>query len=99
MVSSTGRIRCDGDDSFGQCSDAPASGAWSGIQTAHVQSCALSVDGVPTCWGYSPSTPAPTDKVIVDTDAEDVMMCGLTDSQYIVCWGDIRADLDALLTW
>jgi alpha-tubulin suppressor-like RCC1 family protein len=94
-IGSDGFIRCWGDDTYGQVSAAPTSGAWEEIDAGIDFTCALNDSGQVLCWGKDAEgnvegmTDGPDPTLTYDDLAVGHQFgCALTDDGLVRCWGD-----------
>ncbi|MDE0319887.1 MAG: hypothetical protein OXI97_08390 [Acidimicrobiaceae bacterium] len=82
-----GRIRCWGDNSYGQL-DTPDD-FFLAVATGTGFTCGVRVDGTPRCWGLNDDGQGdPVPGQYTQLSADYGYACGLLRSGFIECWGD-----------
>lgn len=86
ITASTGRIRCWGDDEYGQVSGAPgASVWWYQVSASHSYACAVGDDCTTECWGK-----LPTELLVPDTHCWVEVQAGMNHACFSSEWGDLE---------
>ena len=88
-VTTSGDVRCWGDDDYGQATP-PADVAFASFSAGHTHSCGVTTSGDVRCWGdddYGQATP-PADVAFASFSAGHTHSCGVTTSGDALCWGN-----------
>jgi hypothetical protein len=80
-------LHCEGDDTYGQVSDAPA-GQFVEVVAGDFHSCALTLAGEADCWGRNDwGQSADKRGPFIDIGAGPDFSWGRTEIGYTICWG------------
>mgnify|MGYP002012389397 CR=1 FL=1 len=82
-------MTCWGNDDFGEISEVPTSGIYTQITSGFYHVCALSEDGIATCWGDDNySSNVPSSGTLTSIQASAYNTCGIQEDGSLLCWGD-----------